>query len=116
MELKGDSALLRIFVGERDKSDHRPLYEAILFAARKQGVAGCTVIKGIMSYGASTIVHTAKFIEISQDLPIIIELVDEEKKINEFVKTADKMMDEAACGGLITIEKVSVLYYKHKSH
>jgi uncharacterized protein len=114
MEPNADSKLLRIFIGEIDKLGHQPLYEAILFAAKKQGLAGCTVYRGIMSYGASTIVHTAKFIEISQDLPIIIEIVDLEEKINAFVNTVDDMIQKAACGGLITIEKANVLYYKHR--
>jgi uncharacterized protein len=114
MELNADSKLLRIFIGEIDKLGHQPLYEAILFAAKKQGLAGCTVYRGIMSYGASTIIHTAKFIEISQDLPIIIEIVDLEEKINAFVNTVDDMIQKAACGGLITIEKANVLYYKHR--
>jgi PII-like signaling protein len=114
MELQADSKLLRIFIGEIDKLGHQPLYEAILFAAKKQGLAGCTVYRGIMSFGASTIVHTAKLIEISVDLPIIIEIVDLEEKVNAFAETVDDMMQKAACGGLITIEKAHVLYYKHR--
>jgi PII-like signaling protein len=114
MKLDQDSKLLRIFIGEVDKIGHQPLYEAILFAARKEGLAGATVIKGIMSYGASTKVHTAKLIDISADLPIIVEIVDEEEKINAFVITVNKLMEQAACGGLITIEKAFVLYYKHR--
>ena len=112
MELPTDSKLLRIFIGEIDKIGHQPLYEAILFEARKQGLAGCTVLRGIMSYGASTRVHTAKLIDISEDLPIIVEIVDEEEKINAFVDTVDALMQKAACGGLITVEKAGVLYYK----
>lgn len=112
MELPVDSKLLRIFVGESDKVGHQTLYEAILFAARKQGMAGCTVWRGIMSYGASTKVHTARFIEISSDLPMVVEIVDHEEKINLFVDTVDSLFQKAACGGLITVEKASVLYYK----
>jgi uncharacterized protein len=114
MELPADSKLLRIFVGESDKIGHKFLYEAILFEARKQGLAGCTVWRGIMSFGASTKVHTARFIEISSDLPIVVEIVDHEDKITSFVDTVDALMQKAACGGLITIEKASVLYYKPK--
>jgi PII-like signaling protein len=114
MELNGDSKLLRIFIGEIDKLDHRPLYNAILFASRKHGLAGCTVLRGIMSYGASTVVHTSKLIDISEDLPIIVEIVDKEEKINEFVPILNDMMEKAGCGGLITIEKAMVLYYKHR--
>lgn len=112
MELNADSKLLRIFIGEIDKVGHQPLYEAILFAAKKEGLAGCTVLRGIMSFGASTRVHTAKLIEISEDLPIIIEIVDHEEKVNAFAGTVDALMQKAACGGLITIEKANVLYYK----
>ncbi|MGH2645421.1 MAG: DUF190 domain-containing protein [Chitinophagaceae bacterium] len=111
-QLNPDSKLLRIFIGENDKVEHRPLYEALLFAAKKQGLAGATVLRGIMAYGASTRVHTAKLVDISQDLPIIVEIVDQEEKINEFLKTVNGFMDKAACGGLVTIEKAQVLYYK----
>ncbi len=115
MELPTDSKLLRIFVGEIDKIGHKPLYECILFEARKAGLAGCTVIRGVMSFGASSIVHTARFIDISEDLPIIVEIVDHEEKVNAFVDTVDALMQKAACGGLITIEKAGVLYYKPRS-
>lgn len=115
MELEYDSKLLRIFIGEIDKLGHQPLYEAILFAARKDKLAGCTVLRGIMSFGASSIVHTAKLIEISQDLPIVIEIIDHEDKINAFAKKAGEMIEQSGRGGLITIEKAGVLYYKSKS-
>jgi PII-like signaling protein len=112
MELSRDSKLLRVFIGSTDKIGHQPLYEAIVFAAKKNGLAGATVIKGIMSYGASTLVHTAKLIEISVDMPIVIEIVDHEARINDFVGIISDMMEEANCGGLITLEKAEVLYYK----
>lgn len=112
MELNGDSKLLRIFIGEADKIGHQCLYEAILMAAKKQGLAGCTVTRGIMSYGASSRVHAARLIEISQDLPIIVEIVDKEENINAFLPSVDAFMEKAGCGGLITIEKAGVLYYK----
>ncbi|MBX5439790.1 MAG: DUF190 domain-containing protein [Thermoflavifilum sp.] len=111
--LNGDSKLLRIFIGEIDKLGRQPLYEAILFAARKQGMAGCTVLRGIMSFGAGTVVHTAKWIDISEDLPIVVEIVDKEEKINAFLPVLQEMMEKAGCGGLITIEKAQVLYYRH---
>lgn len=111
-QLNPDSKLLRIFIGENDKADHKPLYEALLFAAKKQGLAGATVLRGIMAYGASTQIHTAKLIDISQDLPIVVEIVDHEDKINIFLKTVNELMDKAGCGGLVTLEKVQVLYYR----
>ena len=115
MTLETDSKLLRIFIGELDKVGHQPLYEAIVFAAKKNELAGCTAIRGLMSFGASSRVHTSKLIEISQDLPIIVEIVDHEDKINEFVKVIDGFFDEAKCGGLMTIEKATVLHYKSRN-
>ena len=114
MDLSGNSKLLRIFVGEIDKVDHQPLYEAILFSAKKEGLAGCTVLKGIMSYGASSRLHIAKLLDLSEDLPIIIEIVDTAEKIDEFVKKVEIMLDRSDRGGLITMEKVDVIYYKGK--
>ncbi|MGI8952825.1 MAG: DUF190 domain-containing protein [Chitinophagaceae bacterium] len=116
MELDVDSKLLRIFIGELDKIGHQPLYEALLMEARKQGLAGCTVLRGIMSFGASSRVHTAKLIEISQDLPIVVEIIDKEEKVNAFVDAADKLLEQAECGGLITIEKATVVYYKSRKY
>lgn len=116
IHLNPDSKLLRIFIGENDKVDHRPLYEVLLFAAKKQGLAGSTVLRGIMGYGARTQVHTAKLIDISQDLPIVVEIVDHENKINTFLKTVNELMDKAGCGGLVTLEKAQVLYYKSAKH
>jgi PII-like signaling protein len=110
----GQAKLLRIFVGEIDKIGHRPLYEAIVLEARKQGIAGATVLRGIMGYGASTRIHTSKLIDISEDLPIVIEIVDEEEKIKDFIQVVNTLMDECGRGGLITIEQLNVLYYEHK--
>ena len=114
MQLNGQSKLLRIFIGEIDKIGHTLLYEAIVQAARKQGLAGATVLRGIMSYGASTQIHTAKLIDISEDLPIIIEIVDTEEKINNFLPEINRLFEECGRGGLITIEQVNVLYYRPK--
>lgn len=110
--LNADSRLLRIFIGEADKVDHRPLYEAIVFAARKAQLAGATVTRGIMAFGASSKIHTAKLIDISQDLPIVVEIIDHDEKIQAFLPTVNDLMEKAACGGLVTIEKAQVLYYK----
>jgi len=110
----GKAKLLRIFVGEIDKIGHTLLYEAIVLEARKHGIAGATVLRGIMSYGASTRIHTAKLIDISEDLPIVIEIVDEEEKINNFLPFVNNLVDECGRGGLITVEQVNVLYYEHR--
>ncbi|HLZ87721.1 MAG TPA: DUF190 domain-containing protein [Puia sp.] len=112
MELNGDSKLLRIFIGEADKIGHQCLYEAILMAAKERGLAGCTVMRGIMSFGASSRVHAARLIEISRDLPIVVEIVDKEEKVTAFLEIAGSLLEKAGCGGLITIEKAQVLYYK----
>ena len=115
MELEGQSKLLRIFVGEADRIDHRFLYEAILIAAKEQGLAGATVLKGIMSFGASSRIHLARLIELSEDLPVVIEIVDHADKIDAFLPTVNELFEKCGRGGLITIEKVDVLYYKPKT-
>jgi PII-like signaling protein len=112
MELPNESKLLRIYIGESDKIEHRPLFEAIVFAAKKYEMAGATVMRGIMSYGASSRVHSAKLIDISTDLPIVVEIVDEEQKINSFVPIVDDLLKNAGCGGLVTIERAIVLNYR----
>jgi PII-like signaling protein len=112
MELNGQSKLLRIFTGEIDKTGHTPLYEAIVLAARKAGIAGATVTRGILSYGASTRLHTAKLIDISEDLPVIIEIIDSEEKIDAFIPEVQQLMEHCGRGGLITSEKINVHFYK----
>src|SRR5438034_7455422 len=114
MLLERDSKLLRIFIGELDKSDGKPLYEALVLSAKKEGIAGATVLRGILSFGASSRIHTAKLLDLSMDLPIIVEIVDHEEKINQYLETANQMIEEAGCGALITIEKAVVIHYKSK--
>ena len=112
MQSQEQAVLLRIFIGEADKIDHIPVYEAMVKAARAKGLAGATVIRGIMSFGASTVIHTAKWIDISQDLPIIIEIVDVENKINDFIPVINEIFAKSKRGGLITTEKVNVIFYQ----
>ncbi len=114
MELQGQSKLLRIFLGEADRIGHRFLYEAIMLAAKEKGLAGGTVLKGIMSFGASSRIHRARFIELSEDLPIIVEIVDTAEKIDSFIDIVNQLFEQCGRGGLITVEKVDVLYYKPK--
>jgi PII-like signaling protein len=109
MELPHDSLLLRIFVGESDRFEGRPLYEAIVLKAREAGLAGATVLRSPMGYGANSRLHTAKILRLSDDLPMIIEIVDEEAKINAFLPQLDRMMG----GGLVTLEKIKVIHYRH---
>jgi uncharacterized protein len=114
MDLEGQSKLLRIFIGESDRIGHQALYEAILLSARERGMAGATVIKGVMSFGASSRIHIARLIEISEDLPVIIEIVDQSDKIDMFVPLVTDLFEKCGKGGLITMQKVEVLYYKPK--
>lgn len=114
MELQGQSKLLRIFLGEADRIGHRFLYEAILIAAKEKGLAGGTVLKGVMSFGASSRIHRARLIELSEDLPIIVEIVDTAEKIDSFIDVVNDLFEQCGKGGLITVEKVDVVYYKPK--
>src|SRR5204862_70383 len=108
MEVPRDSMLLRIFIGESDRWNHKPLYEAIVLKAREMHLGGATVLRGPMGFGKSSRLHTAKILRLSMDLPIIIEIVDSEEKINAFLPTLDPMIG----GGLITLEKVKVIEYR----
>ena len=107
MEIPKQALLLRIFIGEDDKCEGAPLYEAIVLKAREKHLAGATVLRGPMGFGPSSRLHTAKILRLSEDLPLVIEIVDAEEKINDFLPILDKMMSS----GLITLEKVQVLQY-----
>jgi len=107
MQIPADAVLLRILIGEDDKAGKLPLYEAIVLAAREQQLAGATVLRGPIGFGRSSHLHTTKILRLSQDLPIVIEIVDAEDKINAFLPTLEKLMGS----GLITMEKVKVLRY-----
>jgi hypothetical protein len=107
MQIPKQAVLLRIFIGEDDKDDGRPLYEAIVLKAREMHLAGATVLRGPMGFGHSSRLHTTKILRLSEDLPLVIEIVDGEDKINAFLPVLDGMM----ASGLVTIEKVQVLQY-----
>ena len=107
MQAQQEATLLRLFVGERDRHGHVPLYEAIVMKAREQHLAGATVLRGALGYGASSVLHTAKILEISDDLPIVIEIVDTAEHIARFLPILDGMMSS----GLVTLEKVKVMQY-----
>jgi PII-like signaling protein len=111
MKLPSEAELLRIFVGESDKYDGRPLYEVIVGSARERGMAGATVLRGVLGFGAHSRIHTAKILRLSEDLPIVVEIVDKPERIAEFLPELDEMIDE----GLITLEKVRVIAYRHNS-
>ncbi len=108
MTSKTNALLLRIFIGESDRHGPLPLYEAILLKARETGLAGGTVFRASMGYGATSRLHTAKILRLSTDLPVLLEFVEAEEKINAFLPLLDAMMD----GGLATLEKVQVLHYR----
>ncbi len=109
MNLPSQAELLRIFIGESDKYHGRPLYEAIVELAREKGLAGATVLHGTMGFGASSRVHTAKILRLSEDLPIVVEIVDKPERIAELLPLIDGMIDQ----GLVTLEKVHVKVYRY---
>jgi hypothetical protein len=106
-----EGKLLRIFVGEQDKWHGQPLYEAIVQLARQEGLAGATCLKGFLGYGAKSHLHTVKLLRLSEDLPIVIEVVDSEDKIQAFLPKLDPMIQD----GLVTLEKAEVLVYRAKT-
>lgn len=108
MQIPHDAVLLRIYIGESDRWEHKPLYEAIVLKARELHLAGATVLRGPMSFGKSSRLHTAKILRLSADLPLVIEIVDSEENIQAFLPHLDKMIT----GGLVTMEKVKVLEYR----
>src|SRR5271155_3015047 len=107
MQLEEKAQLLRIFIGENDRFGHHPLYEAIVLKAREQELAGATVLRGPMGFGHSSRLHTAKILRLSEDLPVVVEIIDSEQKIAAFLPVLDGMMGS----GLVTLEKVKVLQY-----
>lgn len=108
MQLPQEAVLLRIFIGESDRWNHKPLYEAIVLKAREMHLAGATVLRGPMGFGKSSRLHTAKILRLSMDLPLVIEIVDSEEKIHGFLPTLDEMIK----GGLVTLENVKVINYR----
>jgi PII-like signaling protein len=110
MNLPEDAVLLRIFIGESDRWKHQSLYEAIVMRARELHLAGATVLRGSMGFGAASRIHTAKILRLSMDLPLVIEIVDTEEKVNMLLPALDEMMGS----GLVTLEKVKVIHYRHR--
>ena len=108
MQIPHEAVLLRVFLGESDRWQHKPLYEAIVLKARELHLAGATVLRGPMGFGKSSRLHTAKILRLSLDLPLVIEIVDSEEKIQSFLPVLDQMMG----GGLVTLEKVKVIEYR----
>ena len=114
MKLSGEGKLLRIFLGEADKFEHKPLYEVLVRKARELGLAGATVLRGVEGFGAaSRVIHTAKILRLSEDLPIVVEIVDTEANVKSFIPVIDQLFEKVGCGGMITIEKAEVIKYTH---
>ncbi len=111
MQIPHDAVLLRIFIGESDRWEHKPLYEAIVLKARELHLAGATVLRGPMGFGKSSRLHTAKILRLSMDLPLVIEIVDSADKVQSFLPVLDQMIS----GGLVTMENVKVLQYRGSS-
>lgn len=112
MKIENDANLLRIFLGESDKSGLATVYEKIVVEAKKEGLAGATVLKGVMGFGSTSRIHSSKILRLSEDLPIVIEIVDELDKIESFIPLVEEIFEECGCGGLITIEKARIIRYK----
>jgi hypothetical protein len=108
MKIPEEGYLLRIFIGESDKYGHYPLYESIVLKAREKGLAGATVVRGAMGFGKNSVLHTAKILRLSEDLPMIVEIVDSLEKIEQFIPLLDEMVRD----GLVTLEKVRIIHYK----
>ena len=108
MSLIGEGKLVRILIGESDRWDDRPLYEALVYKARELGMAGATVLRGIEGFGASSVVHTARILRMSEDLPIVIEMVDTADNVERFLDATEEMIKE----GLVTVEKVEIRKYQ----
>ena len=111
MKISEEGQLLRIFIGESDKWKGKPLYEAIVLKAREMGLAGATMLRGLMGYGAASRIHTAKILRLSEDLPVIVEIIDSSDKIAFFLPVIDEMVQE----GLVTLERVQVILYRHNT-
>jgi len=112
MNTNDNIKVLRIYTSSTDKLKHTPLYEALVFAARRNGMAGATVLKGVMGYGGSSVVHSAKFWETNDKLPVVVEIVDESSKIEAFFELIKPYLASVRYGSLVTVEDAHVLYYK----
>ena len=110
MHVPKDAMLLRIFIGESDRWHHQPLFEAIVMRAPERHLAGATVLRGPMGFGAASRIHTTKILRLSMDLPIVIEIVDSEEKLNGFLPDLEEMMGS----GLVTLENIKVIHYRHE--
>ncbi len=114
MKADSDALLLRVFVGESDKVKHVPLYEIIVREAREAGLAGATAWRGVLAYGPTSRIKTAKLLDLSSDMPMIIEIADQADAINAFLPRLNELFERSNGGGLVTVEKVHIIQYRHK--
>ena len=113
MQAPSEAKLLRVFIGESDKIRHAPLYETIVREAKAAGLAGATAWRGLTGFGPSTRIRTAKILDLSADLPVVVEITDDESKIAAFLPVLDRLLEEAKGGGLVTVERVQIIRYRH---
>lgn len=111
MRQDSEATLLSIYVGEADKMQHRPLYAAIIEAAREHGLAGATAWRGLMAYGANSVIHTTRLLDLSADLPVVVEIIDETSKVDAFCDVLDKLFEGADAGVLVTVQSIGVRRY-----
>lgn len=115
MKLAGEGKLLRIFLGESDTLEGKSLFELLVVRAKEHGLAGATVLRGIEGFGAASRIHTAKILRLSEDLPIVVEIVDSEEKITSFMPIVDELFERSGTGGMITLERAEIIRYTHGS-
>ena len=113
MHIEGDATLLRIHVGEADKIGHKSLYQAIVEAARDEGLAGATVLRGVQGFGLSARMRSSRILDLSTDLPVVVEIIDKEPKVEAFLDSVTRLLEDAGSGGLVTMEKAHVIRYLH---
>lgn len=111
---RDEATLVRIFLGEADRFEGRPLFETLVQLARETGVAGATVLRGVEGYGKSAVVHSARLLRLSEDLPLVVEIVDSEERLAPFLERAEAILEAAGCGGLVTFEKVRMIVFAPK--
>ena len=109
--IRGEGKLIRIFVGEANRFRGRPFFEAVVLAAREMGLGGATVLRGVQGFGANSVLHTSRLLRMSEDLPVVVEIVEMAERIEPFVRHVETMFDEAGCGGLVTVKRAEVIRY-----
>ncbi len=113
MHIEGEATLLRVFIGEADKLGHKALFDVIVEEARAAGLAGATVLRGIQGFGLSAKMRSSRILDLSSDLPVVVEIVDEESKVSRFIDKLNDLLERADSGGLVTVEKAHVIRYLH---